>query len=424
MSICWGVFLEEEKEVNKNKPLSEVRVKTSIFSSRFIQFLGGKNILFLLIIILMLGCTIFVYNKISFIFEPLYVLFEVIILPGVLGVILYYLLRPPLNLLVKWRVPRPLGILILYFIVVAIITLVVLLVYPFLRDQFTNLAQEFPVVFMSFADQVLSFINNSQFDEFFQTVNVDYNQILTDFTDGLVTTVRDTMSSIATGVASGITGFVSALTGIVLSLVIVPFITFYLLYEGHKMPSFILRLFPPRMRKEVGAVLHDMDKQISSYVQGQILVSVCIGVMMTIGFLIIDMPYALLIGFIAMVTSVVPYLGPVIAATPAAIIAIVHSPWLLVKLIIVWTIVQLIEGKFISPQIMGKSLSIHPITIIFVLLTAGSLFGIAGVVLGIPGYALIKVLVTHAYRIFKERYNRFQPDVNNLYENTNNTKNK
>ena len=88
---------------------------------------------------------------------------------------------------------------------------------------------------------------------------------------------------------------------------------------------------------------------------------------------------------------------------------------MLLKLVIVWTIVQLIEGKFISPQIMGKSLSIHPITIIFVLLTAGSLFGVPGVVLGIPGYALLKVLVTHGYRLFKERYNRFEPDTS-IYE--------
>ena len=190
----------------------------------------------------------------------------------------------------------------------------------------------------------------------------------------------------------------------------------FLHYEGEKMPKFILRIFPPFMRERIGEVLHDMDKQISSYVQGQILVSFCIGVMVTIGFLIIKMPYALLLGFLAMITSVVPYLGPAIAVTPAAIIAIVHSPWLLVKLIIVWTVVQLIEGKFISPQIMGKSLSIHPITIIFVLLTSGALFGVPGVVLGIPGYALIKVLITHLYRLFKERYNRFQTNDSNLYE--------
>ncbi len=97
-----------------------------------------------------------------------------------------------------------------------------------------------------------------------------------------------------------------------------------------------------------------------------------------------DLDYAFLLGALAMLTSVVPYLGPVIAITPALIIAIVMGPWMVVKVGIVWTIVQLVEGKFISPQIMGKSLSIHPITIIFVLLTLGSLFGVVGIILGIP----------------------------------------
>ncbi|MEG0472034.1 MAG: AI-2E family transporter, partial [Solibacillus sp.] len=322
----------------------------------------------------------------------------------------------PLKLLERWKVPRSLGILILYILVAGFITLLALLVFPFLRDQFTGLVQDFPIYFMSAAESVVTFLNNSRINEYFQTVNFNYDEFLMDFQDDLVVTVKDTMTNIASGVASGITGFVSTVTGILLSLVIVPFIAFYLLYEGEKLPKFILKIFPPRMRKGVGEVFHDMDKQISSYIQGQILVSFCIGVMMTIGFSIIGLEYALLLGFIAMITSVVPYLGPAIAATPAAIIAIVHSPFMLVKLIIVWTIVQLIEGKFISPQIMGKSLSIHPITIIFVLLTAGALFGVPGVVLGLPGYALIKVLVTHAYRLFKNRYNQFQTDEANYYE--------
>ncbi|MGE7023400.1 AI-2E family transporter [Solibacillus cecembensis] len=403
-----------DNERNEEKRL--LQEKSTFFSTSFIRFLGGKNLFFFLVIMLLLGVIIFVYDKISFIFAPLQVLLNVIILPGVLGVILYYLLRPALKLLVKWNVPRSLGILILYIVVAGFITLLALLVFPFLRDQFTSLVQDFPIYFMSAAESVVSFLNNSRINDYFQTVNFSYDEFLMDFQDDLVVTVKETMTNIASGVASGITGFVSTITGILLSLVIVPFIAFYLLYEGEKLPKFVLKIFPPRMRKGVGEVLHDMDKQISSYIQGQILVSFCIGVMMTIGFTIIGLDYALLLGFIAMITSVVPYLGPAIAATPAAIIAIVHSPLMLVYLIIVWTIVQLIEGKFISPQIMGKSLSIHPITIIFVLLTAGSLFGVPGVVLGLPGYALIKVLVTHAYRLFKNRYNDFQTDEANYYE--------
>ena len=192
------------------------------------------------------------------------------------------------------------------------------------------------------------------------------------------------------GIASGLTSIVSALTGIILGIVTVPIILFYLLKDGGSLPKVFVKMLPPRMRKDAAIIIHDADNQISSYIQGQILVAICTGVMVSIGFFIIGMEYALLLGVLAMFTSIVPYLGPVIAITPALIIAIVTSPFMILKLAIVWTVVQLVEGKFISPQIMGKSLKIHPITIIFVLLTAGSLFGVVGVLLGIPGYALPK----------------------------------
>ncbi|GAB0167958.1 AI-2E family transporter [Lysinibacillus sp. CTST325] len=390
--------------------------RSNFFSTKFIRFLGGKNLFFTLIILLLLACVIFMFQKVSFIFTPLKVLFEVVILPGVLAIIGYYLLRPIVGLFERWRIPRVWGIFFLYIILIGIITLLVVLVYPFLRDQFTNLAQEFPGYFMAFTQNIADYLNNARINEYLDKINLNYDAMVKNFTTDMVETVKDTAANLAQGVASGITGFVSALTGIVLSLVTVPFILFYLLKDGEKLPSFILKMCPPRMRKEVHAIFHDMDKQISSYIQGQILVSMCIGAMVTIGFLIIGMKYALLLGFLAMITSVVPYLGPVIAITPAVIIALVTSPFMLIKLAIVWTVVQLIEGKFISPQIMGKSLSIHPITIIFVLLTAGSLFGVPGVILGIPGYAIIKVLVTHLFKLFKQRYNRYEDEMHQKYD--------
>ncbi|KOS68468.1 membrane protein [Lysinibacillus contaminans] len=384
------------------------REETKLFSTKFIRFLGGKNLLFTLIVLVLLACVIYMYDKVSFIFTPLKVLFEVVILPGVLATIAYYLLRPLLGVLEKWRIPRIWGILILYIAVIGLVTLLVLLVYPFLRDQFMNLVQEFPVYFKDLTQNIVNFINNSRITEYLDKYGSDYDRVIEDFTNGMVDTVKDTVANLAQGVATGVTGLVSTLTGIVLSLITVPFILFYLLKDGEKLPKFVLKICPPRMRSGLQEVMHDMDKQISSYIQGQILVSMCIGAMVTIGFLIIGMKYALLLGFLAMITSVVPYLGPVIAITPAAIIALVTSPFMLIKLAIVWTVVQLIEGKFISPQIMGKSLSIHPISIIFVLLTSGSLFGVPGVILGIPGYAILKVLVTHLFKLFKQRYNRYE----------------
>lgn len=150
-----------------------------------------------------------------------------------------------------------------------------------------------------------------------------------------------------------------------------------------------------------------MSVQVGSYIQGQIIVSFCIGVLLFIGYSIIGLKYSLILACIAAVTSVVPYLGPTIAISPAIIIAIITSPLMVLKLAIVWTLVQFFEGHFISPNIMGKTLKIHPLTIIFILLCAGNLLGIVGVILGIPGYAVLKVLVSHVFLLFKRRYNRY-----------------
>src|SRR5699024_7972312 len=155
---------------------------------------------------------------------------------------------------------------------------------------------------------------------------------------------------------------------------------------------------------------------VGSYIQGQIIVASCIGILLYIGYLIIGLDYAIILALTAAITSVVPYLGPTIAISPAIIIAIVHSPFMLLKLAIVWVAVQFLEGNFISPNIMGKTMKIHPLTIIIVLLVAGNLFGIIGVILGIPGYAIVKVLVQYIYDKFKIRYNRFYGNDSGHYK--------
>src|SRR5699024_1793130 len=147
--------------------------------------------------------------------------------------------------------------------------------------------------------------------------------------------------------------------------------------------------------------------QVGSYIQGQIIVATCIGILLFIGYSIIGLDYAITLAIVAAVLSVVPYLGPTMAISPAIIIAVVDSPFMLLKLAIVWIAVQFLEGHFISPNIMGKTMKIHPLTIMLTLLVAGNLFGIVGVILGIPGYAILKVIIQYLYSKFKQRYNRF-----------------
>jgi predicted PurR-regulated permease PerM len=377
-----------------------------------IHFLGGKSTLFVLVSILLIGLIIVVFKEVSFIFYPIKVFSSTVVLPIILASIGYYLLRPILRLLERIRIPRPWGILIIFLGTGGLITLLIFLGLPFLKLQFNNLVDDFPTYFKKLTLDIDTFLRTSIFSSYYESLDINALAIVESTPDN----VGKFLTDMAGGIAFGLTSFVSALTGFVLAIVTVPFILFYLLKDGEKLPKVFIKMLPPSMRDDAEIIVEDADHQISSYIQGQILVAICIGIMVTIGFTIIGMEYALPLGVIAMFTSVVPYLGPLIAITPAVIIAIVTSPFMLVKLAIVWTIVQLIDGKFISPQIMGKSLSIHPITIIFVLLTAGSLFGVAGVILGIPGYALLKVVITHLFKLYKVRYNKHIPEKKYQYE--------
>ncbi|MBH0231654.1 AI-2E family transporter [Halobacillus yeomjeoni] len=367
-------------------------------STPVIRFLGGRKLLYILGVFFLIGLNLLVYTRLDFIFKPLVVFVETVALPIILSVVVYYLLRPIINLMESWKIKRIWAILITLLVVIGLITLLIVLIIPFLEKQFVSLAEELPRYLRDLINTADQWLRDSVFGEYYSNLFQDVNGVLNQLPD---------LPSYAAQTIEGITGFITTLTNVVVALVTLPFILFYLLKDGHKLPNKIVSLFPPKARSQVISVFKGIDHQLSAYIQGQIIVSFCIGVMMYIGFLIIGLDYALLLAAIASVTSVVPYLGPMIAITPALIIAIVTSPFMVLKLAFVWTVVQLLEGKFISPQIMGKSLHIHPVTIIFVLLTAGHLYGIIGIILAIPGFAILKVLVSHVFYWMQRRYNKF-----------------
>lgn len=376
-------------------------------TSPFFRFFGGKNLLYLFALLLLIGLNILIFTEVSFIFEPLVVLFGTIALPSILAIIAYYLLRPVVRMMGSYGVKRGWAIVIVFIALIGVIALLIFLIVPFLQRQITSLMSEFPQYIAQMGNSLDQWLRSSMFAGYYENLSANI--------DGVFQTILDNLSTYIGDTIEGVTGFISQVAAIVIAIVTVPFILFYLLKEGEKFPRRIIQILPPRLRSEFRRVFDNIDHQLSSYIVGQILVSLSIGVMMYIGFVIIGLEYSLLLAAIACVTNFVPYLGPAIAITPALIIAAVTSPFMLFKLIIVWTIVQLLEGKLISPQIMGKRLHVHPITIIFVLLTAGNLFGVVGILLAIPGYAVLKVVVSHLFILFKRRHNRYA-EKDNQYE--------
>lgn len=368
----------------------------------FKKFILNNRFVIFLTVLLLIGLNILVFNKVSFIFTPIVVLIQTVVLPIILSAIIYYLLVPIVDFFERKGVRRIYSIIVLYLIIIGVLTILIVLVIPLLRDQIMRLIVSFPNLVIDI-ERMLEQVIGSQFlNQVQQTFDFNISDLASQVSNGATTILNSTFA--------GIGNIIGSVSKTVMAIITVPFILFYLLKDGKKLPGYILKFLPISMRSHTFTVLQEMNKQISSYIRGQIVVSFCIGVLMFIGFVIIGLDYAPVLAVIASFTSVVPYLGPAIAITPALIIAVVTSPYMLLKLIIVWTIVQLIEGKFISPQIMGRNLHIHPITIIFIIIIAGNLFGVAGILLAVPGYAVLKVITTHLFEYFKIR--------SQLYEDT------
>ncbi len=379
--------------------LKSVNDKIDLFK-RF--FLNNRFVVFL-VILLLIGLNILIFTHISFVFTPFVVLLKTVLLPIILSAILYYLLNPIVNYLEKKNVKRIYSIFGLYLVIIGILTIFISSVFPFLREQITSFIMSLPPFISDIETMVNNFIGGNFINQFQLVEYIDLQ--------GFATQISDRSLDIVNSAFSNIGNVIGAVTDIVLAVVTLPFILFYLLKDGEKLPGYFIKFLPVSMRKPTFVILKEMNHQISSFIRGQIIVAFCIGVLMYIGFTIIGLEYAPVLALIAAFTNVVPYLGPAIAITPALIIAIVTSPFMVIKLIMVWTIVQLVEGKFISPQIMGRNLRVHPITIIFIILTSGKLFGIVGILLAVPGYALLKVFVTHVFEFFKIRSHLYEEDM-------------
>jgi len=378
--------------------------------SRFIKFLGGKDSLFALVLLLLIGIIIYVYDKISFVFYPIVVIFSTIAPPIILAFIAYYLLNPIVNLLERIRIKRIWGIIIIILGLSGILTGIILLTAPAIEAQVIDLIANFPAYLQQMGVGITTWLQNSFLGPYYEE---GYNWIVSNFND-----IPGIIGGYVVNAFQGVRNLATTVTNVVVTIVTFPFILFFLLKDGSRFKKYSLNLLPPKFRKDADQILKNMDTQVGSYIQGQIIVATCIGLLLFIGYLIIGLDYAITLAIIAAVTSVIPYLGPMIAIIPAIIIALVESPFMLVKLAIVWAAVQFLEGNLISPNIMGRTMKIHPLTIIVVLLIAGNLFGIIGVILGIPGYAILKVFVTYLYDKFRERYDRYYGEDNGLYSET------
>lgn len=361
---------------------------------------GGDNLFkqklhFWTLELLLLSLLFYVGTKISFLFEPIVIFTSTLFFPILISGFLFFLFNPTVDFLVKRRMPRGLAILLLYVFFLGLISLLVGLVGPSLSKQVTDLINNLPDYF----NQTRKFIEDSAESKWFLwTVEQDYVP-LQEVGDSL----QKYLTNLPSNITNSLTSVFSVVTNITLVVVTVPFILFYMLKDGDKLPAAIMKFVPVRYRKPALTVLQETGGTLTTYIQGQILVCMFVGIGTFIGYLIIGLPYAFLFALIGAVTNIIPYVGPFIGAAPAVIVALIHSPTEALLVILVVTVIQQLDGNFISPLVIGKKLNTHPLTIIILLLVAGNIAGIIGMILAVPTYSVVKTIVLNIVKFIRIR---------------------
>lgn len=355
----------------------------------FFKWLLNKKSVSILLISLLVFLNILVFTKISFLFKPIFSFLTVASLPLVISGLLYYLLKPVVTWLEKKGIGRLAAIAVVFTLFALILIMGVSSLVPMVQSQLMAFLTNLPNYIQTVEEQATTLLQDNRLEQF----RPQLLEMLDSFSQKAIEYVQ-TFSQRAVDWASS---FASALAKVTVAVMMSPFIIFYLLRDGDHMGDYLVRVLPPKMRPQTKRILSDINNQFSSYVQGQVTVALIVGLMFSLMFSLIKLPYAITFGLLAGVLNMVPYLGSFLAMVPALILGAVEGPFMLIKVLVVFVVEQTIEGRFVTPLILGSKLNIHPITILFVLLTAGSLFGVWGVLLGIPVYAASKVLLTEIF---------------------------
>ncbi|PLR87143.1 AI-2E family transporter [Bacillus sp. V33-4] len=345
--------------------------------------------------ILLLLIIVYVSTKISFLFEPIVVFASTLFFPIIITGFLYFLLNPALVLLQKAKIPRTLAIAILYILFIGLIALVVVLVAPVISRQVTALFNDLPMYVAQTRNVIDNLADSKQFQWF---MTQDYVPI-----ENIENAIINFANTLPDKLTNGISNVFGVLANITITIVTVPFLLFYMFKDGKNFPQALVKFLPASYRQEALNTLKDTNETLAAYIQGQVTVALFVGTIAFIGYLIIDLPYALVFALIVAVTNIIPYVGPILGGAPAVVIALFDSPTKAILVVVVIAIAQQIEGNVLSPLILGKRLDTHPATIIILLLVAGNLAGVLGMILAIPFYAVTKTIVLNTIRFLRAR---------------------
>ncbi len=352
---------------------------------RFAQSRLFTALIYTILILLVLFLMVLVRPMLFSVYEFL----KAVLAPFLVAMVISYMLNPIVNVLHDRKVPRTVAVLLIYAVFISVCVVILMNVIPMFMNQVEELNEHMPDLTMRAQSMVDHFNNN--------------NVLPGSVRDGINRSISGLEKQIEERIADFLNN-IGAVVNVLFIAMIVPFLAFYMMKDLDVFERAALKYVPRTRRKHTVRLMKDIDAALGSYIRGQLIVSVCVGILAYIGYLIIGMPYPLLMAGFVSLFDIIPYLGPFFGALPALLMATTISWKMALMVVIVNMICQNLESNVISPQVVGKSMKMHPLTIILVLLVGGQLAGVVGMILAVPFYAAMKVVVQHvaAYYIHRK----------------------
>jgi len=293
----------------------------------------------------------------------------------VMSIALTIILKPLVDYLESKGVPRAPGIIGLYAIGGVFAFYGLTTVYPVIVNQLVNMA---------------AFLSGDRLSIVMNQLGASVAQVIPLFKAGdLAAKIEATLPALASKAEEA----ASSLLGIAASFVIVPFITFFLLNDYHRIQKVIIENVPNKYFEMALNVVYKLERQLSRYIRGVCIELFSVSLLYISAYTFLGFRYAIVLGLVAGLSNIIPMAGPLIAAVPVIVASLIQYGDFRMLALIVLTmfVVQQIDQMFIQPNVYGKILDMHPLTIVFTILIGSQLMGIVGMVLAIPIYTVMKV---------------------------------
>lgn len=379
--------LKNNEELDVKRLNEIIRITNTILKIGFI--LG-------IILILSVGTNVL---KEWGVFRVIKELFQILI-PFFLGLCFAWLLHPIVTYLQKKKINRVIGTFLVYGIFILLLYFILYAVIPNLFTEISELSKSLPSLLDNVKGWIDGIVDKLSSDSF-------------DLTKGkleLYKSIENTVNSYAEKMPIILVNFVKKLFSVLWIIIFGLIIGLYLLFNFDRTNKRLSLMVPKKIKPTVDELTKKIDFTLKSFVQGTIITGAIIFLTSSLGFYLIGLKSPLFFGFFIAITNVIPYIGPYVGGAPSVIVGFAMSPVTGVLTLVINILVQFIEGNFIQPLVMSKTMKLHPVTIIVGLLVFGYFFGIVGMIISTPLISIMKII----FKYFNEKY-----DIIDLEEDQN-----